>query len=158
MIFVTVGTQLPFDRLVDAMNDWASAGHDEVIAQAGPTAAAGRWPHLDARTRMTPEDFERCFSDARIVVGHAGIGTILSAQRFRKPLVILPRRESLGEHRNDHQMATAREVSRLKGVYIAWNDADLPDLLQRDLAPAVPDGGESRSHLIDRIRTFIETG
>lgn len=155
MIFVTVGTQLPFDRLIDAMDAWASATDEAVVAQAGPAAVPGRWPHLDARTRMTPGDFERCFSDARIVVGHAGIGTILSAQRFRKPLVILPRRESLGEHRNDHQMATAREVSRLTGVHIAWSDGDLPGLLGQDLTPAAAEGGESRDALIGRIRDFI---
>lgn len=156
MIFVTVGTQLPFDRLIDAMDAWAGGAEEDVVAQAGPAAAPGRWPHLDARTRMSPEDFEKCFSDARIVVGHAGIGTILSAQRFRKPLVILPRRESLGEHRNDHQMATAREVSRLKGVHIAWSEDDLPKLLGQDLTPAAPDGGESRDALIGRIRDFID--
>ena len=155
MIFVTVGTQLAFDRLVDAVDGWA-AGHEErVVAQTGPSGAAGRWPHVEATSRMPPKDFEENFSNARVVVGHAGIGTILSAQRFGKPLVILPRRQALGEHRNDHQMATAREVSRLRGIHIAWNAGDIPALLAQDLAGAETDGGEDRAQLISAIRSFI---
>lgn len=156
MIFVTVGTQLPFDRLIDAMNDWAMGRDEPVVVQAGPQADPARWPALDVSTRMTPEVFERNFAAARVVVGHAGIGTVLSAQRFARPLVILPRREALGEHRNDHQMATAREVSRLPGVHIAWDAADLPTLLSGELAPSGQGGGESRDRLIHAVRSFID--
>jgi UDP-N-acetylglucosamine transferase subunit ALG13 len=151
VIFVTVGTQLPFDRLIDAMDAWAAGSGEPVVAQAGPHADAARWPHLDIRTHLRPSEFETQFAAARIVVGHAGIGTILSAQRFRRPLVILPRRASLGEHRNDHQMATAREVMRLPGVHVAMEVGDLPGLLSDDLPPA----GEAPSEARDRLVAFL---
>lgn len=156
MIFVTVGTQLAFDRLVGAVDAWASGHEERVVAQAGPDADGARWPSIEARGHMTPKEYEAQFSAARVVVGHAGIGTILSAQRFGKPLVILPRRQALGEHRNDHQMATAREVSRLKGIHIAWEAAEIPALLAQDLVAAETDGGDSRARLISRLRTFID--
>ncbi len=35
MIFVTVGEQLPFDRLVRAVDEWAAASGKEVFAQIG---------------------------------------------------------------------------------------------------------------------------
>ena len=155
MIFVTVGTQLAFDRLVCAVDDWASRHEERVVVQAGPDADGARWPNIEAKGHMAPKDYEAQFSTARVVVGHAGIGTILSAQRFGKPLVILPRRQVLGEHRNDHQMATAREVSRLRGIHIAWNAGDIPALLAQDLAGAETDGGEDRAQLISAIRSFI---
>lgn len=90
------------------------------------------------------------------MVAHAGIGTILSAKRLGKPLVILPRRHALGEHRNDHQLATAREVAAQTGVYIAWETEDLAGLLARDdLVPATEVPSPSAGALIARLQGFI---
>ena len=47
MIFVTVGTQLPFDRLIRAVDNWAkAAGRRDVFAQIGP--ASYRPLHIDS--------------------------------------------------------------------------------------------------------------
>lgn len=91
-----------------------------------------------------------------MIVAHAGIGTILSAKRWGKPLVILPRRHGLGEHRNDHQLATARQVESLPGIHVAWEAADLGPLLTLpDLTPASDAPSPSHAALIARLRTFI---
>ena len=66
---------------------------------------------------------------AAFVVAHAGMGSILSALSLGKSLVILPRREDLGEHRNDHQRATAERVAERPGVFVAADEAELPGLL-----------------------------
>ena len=36
MIFVAVGTQLPFDRLIRSVDQWAGRSRHEVFAQIGP--------------------------------------------------------------------------------------------------------------------------
>ena len=154
MIFATVGTQLPFARLIDALDALAQDLGEEVIAQTGPSE--GAWPHLDLRDRLAPAEFEALFTAARVVVAHAGIGTILSAKRYGKPLIILPRRHDLGEHRNDHQLATARQVEALPGIHVAWETADLGPLLTRpDLTPASDVPSPSHAALIARLRGFI---
>ncbi len=77
-----------------------------------------------------------------MVVAHAGIGTILSARRHARPLVILPRKADLGEHRNEHQMATARAVAALPGVHVAWEAAEIAPFLDgAALAAAGESGG-----------------
>ena len=43
---------------------------------------------------------------AAAIVAHAGMGTILTALETGKRLLVMPRRAALGEHRNDHQLAT----------------------------------------------------
>ena len=154
MIFATVGTQLPFPRLIDALEALAPELGEEVIAQIG--ASEGTWPNLDIRRQLTPAEFEKIFTTARVIVAHAGIGTILSAKRWGKPLIILPRRHGLGEHRNDHQLATARQVESLPGIHVAWEAADLGPLLARpDLTPASDAPSPSHAALIARLRTFI---
>lgn len=155
MIFATVGTQLAFPRLMDALEALAPGFNEKIVAQTGPDHTPRT--HLDTRTSLTPAEFETLFSSARLVVGHAGIGTLLMAQRLQKSLVILPRQHALGEHRNDHQLATARQIERLPGVYVAWEADDLGPLLSRpDLAPASDAPSAGRETLVARIRGFID--
>ena len=154
MIFATVGTQLPFPRLIDALDALAPRLAVPVVAQIG--TAEGSWPSLDLRATLTPAEFEALFTSAQVIVAHAGIGTILSARRWHKPLVILPRRHALGEHRNDHQLATARQVSGLPGIYVAWETEDLGQLLTRtDLAPASDASSHALDGLVNRLRQVI---
>lgn len=155
MIFATVGTQLPFPRLINALDRLASELGEEIIAQIGPRQD-GIWSHLELRDQLTPFEFEALFTSARVVVAHAGIGTILSAKKWGKPLVILPRRHALGEHRNDHQLATAKELQKLAGIHVAWDVADLAPLLQTpNLEPATEMQSPSHAALIKRLKDFI---
>lgn len=155
MIFVTVGTQLAFPRLVDALNMWAADTSEEVIAQ---TLQQPRdWPNLTCHPTLEPAAFEDLFGRARVVVGHAGIGTILSAFRHSRPLIILPRRLALGEHRNDHQIATAQAVQDLRGLHVAWQAEEIAALLRQDLAPADETQKPMRATLIARLAGFIDS-
>lgn len=154
MIFVTVGTQLPFPRLIDALADLAPTLNEPIIAQTGPDSQPR--PGIDLRPTLPPAEFGQLFAEARVVVAHAGIGTILSARKFGRPLIVLPRRCDLGEHRNDHQLATARQVEHLPGIHVAWETADLAALLARpDLPAPTTEPGPSHARLIARIRDFL---
>lgn len=156
VIFATVGTQLAFPRLMEALDALAPQLGEEVVAQVGPDP--GDYPNLKSQASVSPEEFEHLFTGARLVIGHAGVGTILSAKRFGKSLVLMPRRHALGEHRNDHQLATAKAVENLTGVYIAWQVQDLRDLLSRtDHQPATNDESPTHAALIDRLKAFIES-
>lgn len=155
MIFATVGTQLPFPRLIDALNALAPKLDEPIVAQIG--ASEGDWPNLDVRPNLAPSEFAETFQTARLVVAHAGIGTILSAKKMGKPLVLLPRRHALGEHRNDHQLATAKQVETLPGMHVAWEAEALEALLLTDsLAPATEAQSPSHAALITRLTGFID--
>ncbi len=58
---------------------------------------------------------------ATAIVAHAGMGTILTALEMGKPLLVMPRRAALGEHRNDHQLATASRFAELGRVKVAFS-------------------------------------
>lgn len=72
----------------------------------------------------------------------------------------MPRRASLGEHRNDHQVATARRFAEQGRIMVAFDEQELVDKLDRleFVASAERLSEEAPSHLVDTIRTFIETG
>ncbi len=120
MILVTVGTQFPFDRLVKAMDAWAGDHEDEIFAQIGP--ARYRPEHFPYVEFTSPEALQKKTEEADIVVAHAGMGTIISALVLGKPVIVMPRIASLGEHRNDHQLATVRKLSQRFDIEVV-NDA-----------------------------------
>lgn len=130
MIIVTVGMQLGFDRLIEAMDAIAPDQGMPVIAQTGKGAYRPR--NMEARVKIAPAEFETLVRDARLIVAHAGIGTVLTAARCGKPIVLMPRRAALGEHRNDHQMATVGKLAGRPGILVA---ADA-----RELAPRIAEG------------------
>ena len=155
MILATVGTQLPFPRLIDGLNALAPRLDEPVVAQIG--ASVGDWPNIEVHTSLPPDAYGALFSSARVVVAHAGIGTILSARKHGKPLIVMPRRHKLGEHRNDHQMATAKQVEALPGIHIAWDLDDLERLLQEpQLEPAAEVASPRRDALVQRLKGFID--
>lgn len=158
MIFVTVGTQKPFERMVAAVDAWAkSRGREDVFAQIG----AGTEPeHIRFADGLSPAEFSRHLEEADAIVGHAGMGTILSALSLGKPVLVLPRRASLGEHRNDHQLATAERFEALGRVTVVWEAEQLPAALDK-LGGAVERerlGQFASPELLDRLRAFLSEG
>ncbi|MEM7780765.1 MAG: glycosyltransferase [Pseudomonadota bacterium] len=158
MILVTVGMQLGFDRLIKAMDGLAPMLGMEVVAQTGK--GTYQPVNMTAHDRIAPAEFEALVKDCSLIVSHAGIGTILTAQRLGKPIVIVPRRLEYGEHRNDHQIATARNLEGRNGLLIALDESELSDRIAQGLE--ITDTRAERSPtartLHDAVTQFIETG
>ena len=124
MIFVTVGTQLPFDRMVRTIDQWAGArSYGEVFAQIGP--AKYRPKNIPWAEFLDADECRRKIEQADVVVAHAGMGSILTALELGKPIVIMPRLSALGEHRNDHQLATAKRFLAQGRVIVAFDEHQL---------------------------------
>ena len=158
MILVTVGMQLGFDRLIKAMDDLAPALEIDVIAQTGKGDFQPR--NMQARERIGPAEFEKLVEQSDLIVSHAGIGTVLTAQRFSTPIVLFPRRFEHGEHRNDHQVATAKNLDGRSGLLIAMDEAELPGAIAEGLAMKDAEAALSPTakKLHEAIGRFIEGG
>lgn len=158
MILVTVGMQLGFDRLIAAMDALAPGIGQPVIAQVGK--GTFRPVNMAAHVSIAPAEFEALVEQANLVVSHAGIGTVLTAARFAKPVVLVPRRASLGEHRNDHQLATVRQLAGRPGIVVAENEGDLARAIAAGLALASGAAVQSASalRLHEAVARFIISG
>jgi UDP-N-acetylglucosamine transferase subunit ALG13 len=157
VVFLTVGTQLPFDRLVKAVDDWACAHPEhDVLAQIGPTGLCPRF--IEWQSSISPAECERRMRDASLVVAHAGMGTVLSALEHGTPLLVMPRRAALGEHRNDHQVATARWLAGVPGVGVASDELELELRLgdAERLAGGRQIGRYASDEFIGSLRRFID--
>ena len=156
MILVTVGSQLPFDRLVAPVAAWARArGVRDIFFQhgGGTVDLSG----FDAADFVPPEEAARLFDRARIVVAHVGMGTILGCLERGKPIVVLPRTAALGETRNDHQVACAKRFEGRPGIFVAWDADSIAALLDRaeTLASAERIDTHAQPELLATVRAFV---
>lgn len=156
MIFVTVGSDIPFDRLLKAVDSWARENkRQDVYAQIG--TRAWKPDHIPFTPMLSPAEFRERLIASSVVVGHAGMGTILSALGHSKPILVMPRRLALNETRNDHQMATAQHLLAMDKINVAFDETELrakldhlDALIPRETIPPVATGP-----LIDGLRSFI---
>jgi UDP-N-acetylglucosamine transferase subunit ALG13 len=124
MIFVTIGTQKPFDRLIRAIDELApSLGNIRIVAQVSNTVQNVK--NLETLSFIDPNEFNSIFSQADLIISHAGMGTILSALEKEKPIIVMPRLMKFKEHRNEHQLATAKRLDSLGYVHVAYNENEL---------------------------------
>jgi len=133
MIFLTVGTHEPFQRLVRAIDDWCGATDvaPDVFGQITvPKAGAYEPRNFEWVARLTPLEFADRFAQADLIVSHAGMGTIISALQAGKPIVVLPRRGHLGETRNDHQYATAKKLAGRAGIFVADDETHIAEVME----------------------------
>jgi UDP-N-acetylglucosamine transferase subunit ALG13 len=159
MIFVTVGTQGHFDRLIRTVDVWAGLrGRTDVFAQTGPSKY--RPIHIGHKPFIGPVEFRKQVEKASLVVAHAGMGSIITALELGKRIIVMPRRADLGEQRNDHQMATAKRFAEQSRIVVAVGEQELLELLDqlgmhRDAERIAV---QASPHLITTIRTFIKSG
>lgn len=156
MILLSVGTQLPFDRLVTAVDAWAQDKPEaEIFAQIGPSRLKPN--AIRAFDFMRHDEFRKLQSDCSLMISHAGMGSIITALELGKPIIVFPRDHRLGEHRNGHQLATVSQFRGTPGVYVADDLVQLHQLLDRreQLAASVSTRSHACPEILDHLRSFV---
>ena len=158
MIFVTIGSMFPFDRMIRAMDAWvlAEGQGEEVLAQIGAGDYEPR--HMEWVRKLDRPAYGAAIRRSRLVVAHAGVGSIVTAGENGRPIVVLPRRAHLGEHTSDHQVETVGWLREKPWVHVADDEAALPGRIAAAIAASAAGermGRTADPAFIDRIRRFI---
>jgi beta-1,4-N-acetylglucosaminyltransferase len=157
MIFLTVGTQFPFDRLVKSVDELIGRNgfDEEVFAQIGESSYR---PHnFEGVSSLEKRLFDKRIREASGIISHAGMGTIMMALDNRKPLLVMPRLKKYGEVINDHQVTIARKFEELGHILVAYNAKDLPDGIRR-LKNFIPQKRKANpGAVVDRIGRFLNS-
>jgi UDP-N-acetylglucosamine transferase subunit ALG13 len=111
---------------------------------------------------MSPEEYQRRFAEAELIVGHAGMGTIIAALELGKPLLMLPRLASLRESRNDNQVGTARHFRTFAQFEVVESASEIHARMDHMLANldsfrSPSDGLGPADNLITAIREFVSS-
>jgi len=155
MIFLTVGTLFPFDRLVQAVDSAVGKGiiKDEVFAQIGYDSSKPK--NMEYAELLDKDIFDKKVNKATHLISHAGIGIITVALERAKPLLVMPRMRCFGEHVHDHQVATARKFEELGHILVAYETEELPVKIEA-LKTFVPRKREAQPHAVaERIARFL---
>ena len=158
MIFVTTGTQIPFDRLIRAIDEiYPYLGDVELIVQVAESVYKAE--NFKIQEFIAPKEFDDYFDRADLIISHAGMGTIISAFVKNKPILVMPRLAKYGEHRNDHQLATATRFDELGYINVAYTEEELKEKLKSlqrtPLKPLFNIDDYASKELITSLQSFI---
>jgi UDP-N-acetylglucosamine transferase subunit ALG13 len=146
MILVTVGTTLPFDRLVHAADGLAALIDEPMIIQCGAGSCEPRFAqHVDF---VDGFQMQTWLSEARVVISHSGVGSIINVLHAGKPLVLVPRMHRLGEHIDDHQFELAEAMAeRERAVMVTeLSDQTLAEAVDKAVRLNTGNIGETSIH------------
>jgi beta-1,4-N-acetylglucosaminyltransferase len=161
MIFVTVGNDFrSFDRLLRKMDEIALRIPSEIVIQRGYSKYSPKnVKHFDFVPLDTATEYIR---KARLVVSHAGMGTIILCKEYGIPILIFPRRKRYREHMNDHQLEIAKALEKREGenIYVIYEEDQLEEKILKVLKEETrcnPIKNVGRVNLIRTIKAFIKT-
>lgn len=122
LVFVTAGTDHHrFDRLMDWTERWLASrdGDVDCVVQHGSSRAP-----VGARTAdlLPHSEVLELMATATAVVTQGGPGSIMDCREAGRIPIVVPRRSSLGEHVDDHQVAFTGRLARDGYLFLAENE------------------------------------
>lgn len=160
MIFVTVGNDFrAFDRLLRKMDEIAPHLPAEVVIQRGYSRYLPR--NTENFDFVPMKKAMGYIQKSKLVVSHAGIGTIILCREYGIPILILPRRRSYEEHMNDHQLEIAKALEKRgdENTYVVYGEDQLEEailkILKRKERPA-PIQSPGKTDLLRVIKEFVQ--
>ena len=124
LILVTLGTQdKSFDRLLKQIDNEIEKGtiKERVVVQAGYTKYNSN--NMEIFDLVPSDMLESLANEARIIITHGGVGSILMGIKKGKVVIAAPRLKRYKEHTNDHQKQIIEEFSR-RGYILELRDFD----------------------------------
>lgn len=103
------------------------------------------------------EDLDKKKQEARIIITHGGVGSIVGSLKMNKKIIAVPRLKQYGEHVNDHQKQIVENFDKqgyIKGVF------DIKDLKQalQEIESFTPKKFESNTQsIINIVENYIDT-
>lgn len=147
MIFVTVGTnEARFDRLLRAVAELRV--DEELLVQHGHSSPI-RPPHAELVGFLPFEGMVETIRRARIVVTHAGVGSIMVALANEKRPIVVPRLKVHGEAVDDHQLQLGRRFAAAGLVTLVESPEGLGEALgsPHEAAAILPTSSELAADL-----------
>ena len=159
VIFASVGSMLPFDRFVRAVDEWARDNpRQAVFIQIGEGAYEPR--HAPFARIMPMTEYRERLRGCSLFVAHVGMGAILQGLEEGKQMLLMPRRHDLGEHTTDHQLHTAARFGDRPGIRIVEDvprlKAEMSRLIAEPLRTGETISNEASPGLIAGVAKFLD--
>lgn len=156
-IFVTLGTQkFQFDRLLKKLDELVKQGKikkEDLIVQCVYNEYQPKNFEMFA---MKPQnEIEEIMNSVDLVITHSGTGSIITALKLEKKIIIAPRLKKYGEHVDDHQEELA-DVFKEKVNAIVVDDMDkLEDAIEESKTHEFGKWKSNNKEMIQDIDNYI---
>lgn len=130
MIFVSVGSEnFPFDRLLKELDRLIENGliKDKVWAQIG--CATYRPQYYEYSSFISFEEMKVRIKTSDMLIMHAGVGSTLLCFSLKKIPIIVPRKVSLREHLDDHQVEFAQKLKSARRACVALEMHEMEEII-----------------------------
>jgi beta-1,4-N-acetylglucosaminyltransferase len=151
VIFVSVGTnEARFDRLLAALDELPDG--TELFVQHGPSPI--RPAGATCADYLGFDEMVEKVRQARAVVTHAGVGSVLTALLNGTRPIVVPRLRRFGEAVDDHQLHFGRRAESAGLVTLVEDTAELSAAIARHQeSPPPPPRPDER--LVEDLRSFL---
>ena len=150
---VLMGTQpQQFARLVGLLETVKLSG--KVVIQSGNTDIASK--KYEVREFVKQGEFDSLVSGARYVITHGGVGSIMTALAYGKPVLVVPRERRYGEHVNNHQKEIAKKLEKSGYVLVAENEKEFKKGVIQLLTGRLKKPVFNNSKLVNMVSEYID--
>jgi len=156
LIFVTLGTQdKQFVRLIEAVNKIDT--DEQIVAQVGSTNCSKLKlrDNIKIYDYLSDNEFDKYMNNARIIITHAGVGTIIKGLKLNKTMIVAARLKKYKEHVNDHQLQILDNFSKEGYIIPLHNFEDLPKLIEMKFIPK--EFKSNNKNFNDKLENIINT-
>ncbi len=154
MILVIIGLAYGFERLIKEMDNIAGRINEKVVMQIGDTDYNVK--NADYFRFIPRNEIEKFCNEARIVVCHAGVGSMLSALKYNKPIIAVPREMRYGEAVDDHQLEIAMEWEKEGRIIAVYDIKKLYNSLLKIDSISKENIERNNGQLIKKLKIYIE--
>ena len=116
--FISVGNAKQayprFLSLIEQVVDLLSA---PVLLQVGHNTYSHA--HLECVDFLSMPEFQQRIQQSDLLILHGGAGSIITALRYGRIPIVIPRRAGIGEHIDDHQVEFVTELSKSGRILVA---------------------------------------
>lgn len=121
--FVTTGNMsISFIRMIDIVLENVSVLPKPILIQCiNYHKVYGNIEDVEFVEHLNDEEYQSFISISKIVISHAGVGSIINCLKFGKPAIIMPRRQIYGEHINDHQVDLCEYIRSTSDFVFVFN-------------------------------------
>ncbi|MGB5553486.1 MAG: PssE/Cps14G family polysaccharide biosynthesis glycosyltransferase [Flavobacteriaceae bacterium] len=130
MILVTLGTfPTEFTRPLIELERLLEQGliKEEVIVQNGHTPFESKFMTL--RPFMSPDEITELYKKARVIISHAGTGSLIKGIKLEKKVIAVARLSKYNEMVDDHQVELLDTFTELNYIYPWYETDQLNDIL-----------------------------
>ncbi len=156
MILVTLGTfPTEFKRPLIALEALCETGeiNEKIIVQSGHTEMDS--PYMEVRPFIPPDELTEICKKARLLITHAGTGSLIKGIKLNKKIIAIARLSKLGEMVDDHQVEILNEFVAAHYIMPWHENEQLKDVLTRlenfEPSPYV----SNKQNIIDYLDKYI---